>query len=394
MNVAKHLYSQQRFLQWTSHNTCKTRTILSDHNRPMRQHGISITTQSKEKVYPTRMCPIARHNNRNNKFILTLPIQNYNSFQPFCFRHHCAASTPSVKSASRKPRWKEKQEHKSKDTQCRPNYRRRRSVIKKFPENMVKIEFMHSIEDIKIYQNRYNRTSEKTKRAKIYDFDETPGIFRIDWSQSSILQLAHDYYGVEGADQLELEYYDYETNDWKVVPEDVQSDTELIKLYKGKGNRTMPLRIQSDFDNGQNAENNLKDMRECSYDEAVESSEAEAIRIIIRRAVYTLRRERYVRISDTKLGRRLHPQQVANDEINVSTMNSEEGGNSIVDNSKNDNESNDDETSDIDEMTIISTKQWIIEHAGKDEFLASLLMSRPGALKHLVQCIHWDVVWK
>jgi hypothetical protein len=45
-------------------------------------------------------------------------------------------------------------------------------------------------------------------------------------------------------------------------------------------------------------------------------------------------------------------------------------------------------------MTIISTKQWIIEQAEKDDFLASLLLSRPGALRHLVQCVHWDRVWK
>ena len=402
MNVAKHLYGQRLRLKWISHNNCNKRTVLSDRNtlcvcvnhyycrRPMHPPSYPIVAQSAAKLYPIRVYPITRQNNPYNDPTLLMSIY-YNPLQKFCYRHHFAASTPVAKMVNRPIRWKEKNGRKSKAAHYRPKHRRRRPINKKFPENMVRIEFMHSIEDINLYQNRYNLIRKKAKRTRVDDFDETPGIFRIEWNQSSVLQLAYDYYLVDNVDQLE--YYNFETNDWTVIPVDIQKDAEIVKLYKGKGNCTMPLRLKSDFVDRDVRDDDTK-MKKVTNEETVERSEAQAVQIAIRRAMRALRRERYVRISDTTLGRRCHPQKTVNDKISLSIMNSEERENSTLDNIRNNSESKKQEYSDIDDMTIISTKQWIIEQTGKDDFLASLLMSRPGTLKHLVQCLHWDRVWK
>jgi hypothetical protein len=46
----------------------------------------------------------------------------------------------------------------------------------------------------------------------------------------------------------------------------------------------------------------------------------------------------------------------------------------------------------------ISTKQWVIlESMGKDnssQFLRSIILSNAGALDHIVQCLHYDFIWK
>jgi hypothetical protein len=42
----------------------------------------------------------------------------------------------------------------------------------------------------------------------------------------------------------------------------------------------------------------------------------------------------------------------------------------------------------------ISTKEWILKEADKDPNLQSIILRQAGALDHLVQCVHYDIVWK
>jgi hypothetical protein len=313
MNVGKYWCEQQRLYNWICHSTANTRTGFSNNdplNRISNQfyHGPTIrylcfylSAQLIPVVtsHPIRVFPITNHNNCKNSFSFLKPLLYSSSFQRHFHRFHFAASSPIVNIVNRQSRWKAKHVHKSMVAQYGPNYRRRRLTVEKFPENMVKIEFMHSIDDVQIYHKRYHLISEKVKWTKIDEGDDdTPGIFRVEWVQSAIMQLAFDYYGEDCADQLE--FYNYQTNNWKPIPDDIHNDMEMINLYKGKGNRTMPLRLPSDFDDGHVSDDDIE-VEKLTKFEKFERAEAEAVRIIFRRLMDKLRRERYVRISNTSL---------------------------------------------------------------------------------------------
>jgi hypothetical protein len=298
---------------------------------------------------------------------------------------------------NRQSRWNANQLHKTMVARYGPNYRRRRPSVEKFPENMVKVEFMHSIDEIQIYHKRYHLASDKPKWTRIDMGDEdTPGVFRVDWDHSAIMQLAFDYYGEDCAGQLE--YYNYQTNNWQVIPDDIYDDMDMVTLYKGKGNRSMPLRLPSDFDDGHVSDDDMVDEEKLTKKEQFERAEAEAVRIIFRRLMDRLRRGKYVRISETTIGCNARSDQSANNNTVTLTIINAENGDDTTSQDHNDNESHatveDTETTATEDMTIISTKQWIVKQAENDEFLASLLLSRPGALRHLVQCIHWDLARK
>jgi hypothetical protein len=46
------------------------------------------------------------------------------------------------------------------------------------------------------------------------------------------------------------------------------------------------------------------------------------------------------------------------------------------------------------ESTLISTREWILLLAETNTALEDLLLSQPGALDHLVECVHCDLVWR
>lgn len=400
MNVVKYWYLRRRLLQWIGHSTTNTRIIDSSnrkntlyqfcHDRSIRHFGYHMSAQLTTTLHgPMRVFPIAHHNGRDNNFSLFWnPTICSNFVSRYYYRHHFAASTPISKLVDRQMRWHERREHKEMVAKYGPNYRRRRPTVEKFPENMVKIEFLHSLDEIQLYHSKYNQISEKPKWTRRDEGDDTPGVFRIEWDQSSIMQLAFDYYGEDCAGQLE--YYNYQTNDWKPIPHDIQNDEEMKMLYKGKGNRTMPLRLPSDFNDEQVSDID-HDAEQLTKGKTIERIETEAVRLLIRRLTDTLRREHYVRLSNTTLGRsHHHDSTTTGDEITLTIINPEQN-----DNEKHDEDENDEATNiNTDDMTIISTKEWIIQQAEKDDFLASLLLSRPGALRHLVQCVHWDRLWK
>ena len=403
MIVTRHWFELKRSLVWTCHKSHKKRTFLNNNSalyhyqygRPVLQNGCPMSSQSVTISHPIRVFPIAYHNNLDRNLSCLKPLHIFSSPQRFFNRHHFAASNPIANLVNRQSRWNAKEMHKTMVARYGPNYRRRRPTVEKFPENMVKVEFMHSIDEIQSYHDRFNLISEKPKRTRIdegHDADDTPGIFRVEWEKSSLLKLACDYYGVDCAGQLE--YYNHETNNWKLILDDIHSDTEMIKLYKGKGNRTMPLRIQSEFDDGHISDVDVE-VEKLAKGEEIEGAEAEAVRILLRRLVDKMRRERYVRISKTQLGRsRLHDHHKSTkDNITLTIINSENDDTTTPDNEQN-HEDGDNASLDTDDMIIIPTKLWIIEEAERDEFLASLLLSRPGALRHLVQCVHWDRSWK
>jgi hypothetical protein len=60
------------------------------------------------------------------------------------------------------------------------------------------------------------------------------------------------------------------------------------------------------------------------------------------------------------------------------------------------------ERSDIKALTMketstnkeISTKDWVLQQADKDPSVESVLLGHVGALDHIVQCLHYDMVWK
>ena len=59
------------------------------------------------------------------------------------------------------------------------------------------------------------------------------------------------------------------------------------------------------------------------------------------------------------------------------------------------------ERSDIKAMTMketktnkeIATKDWVLQQADKDPVVESVLLGYVGALEHIVQCLHYDMVW-
>jgi hypothetical protein len=60
------------------------------------------------------------------------------------------------------------------------------------------------------------------------------------------------------------------------------------------------------------------------------------------------------------------------------------------------------ERSDIKPLTMklttsgkeISTKDWVLQQADKDAAVESVLLGHVGSLDHIVQCLHYDMVWK
>jgi hypothetical protein len=275
-------------------------------------------------------------------------------------------------------RWKQSQHRKAMKERFGPKHLRRRALLEKFPENMVKIEFCHSIYEIQIYHDR--KYDNDTDHGCNDDYEDNPGTFRSEWDYQQIQTLARDYYGINCDDILE--YYNYQTKEWNKFPKDIDNNaTEIIKLYKGKGNRSMPLRIPSEYDDGHVSDDD-EEMVQVSKGQATDNVEGKAIRLIIRRLVEMLHRDNYIRVSSTSIGRNVN----ANVSVNVNAMTENDDHN--VDDDANMNRNDDD-----DEMIIIPTKLWIVQQAELDPFLASLLMSRPGALQHIVQCIHWDRVW-
>ena len=59
------------------------------------------------------------------------------------------------------------------------------------------------------------------------------------------------------------------------------------------------------------------------------------------------------------------------------------------------------ERSDVKPLTMrsaeageISTKEWVLKQADEDPGIESVLLGHVGALDHIVQCLHYDMVWK
>ena len=42
----------------------------------------------------------------------------------------------------------------------------------------------------------------------------------------------------------------------------------------------------------------------------------------------------------------------------------------------------------------ILTKDWVLKQAEEDQSVESVLLGYVGALDHIVQCLHYDMVWK
>jgi hypothetical protein len=217
----------------------------------------------------------------------------------------------------------------------------------------VNIEFMHSQYDV----NQYNqRQFEETGGID----DDFPGVFRKPWNDDEIYALASDYFGKEcrSQDAPVLEYYHYLDRQWK--PFRGTDDPEVTGLYRGKGQPSMPLRLPEEFDDEVDEHPTV---HEVVVDGPIppqrphEHRPAVSVPGVLDSLVQYLREHNYERYSPTELARRsLDPEQPWDD--------------------------------------IIATKQWLIQRAEQDVDLADFLLSRPGALHHLTQCLHWDRVWE
>jgi hypothetical protein len=202
------------------------------------------------------------------------------------------------------------------------------------------IEFMHSYYDINSYNQR--------------EFEETldedyPGVFRKPWKDDDIYALASDYFGKDCRNPPVLEYYHYRERQWK--PFRGTNDPAATALYRER--RSLPLRLPQEFDDGDTRVE--EDTVDDPWRPPVRRS-AVAVRGVLDALVQYLRAHNYERYSSTELARRtLDPEQPWDD--------------------------------------IVVTKQWLIRRAESDDQLAMFLLTRPGALQHLTQCLHWDRVW-
>jgi hypothetical protein len=353
--------------------------------------------------------------NRSSTFNHLYSYENSKHTHRFQYRNHFAASNTMRFVVERQMRRKERLYDKQMLKERGPSYRRRQLLKEEFPFNMVKIEFLHSIYDVQGYHQRYNLISEKRKRTRVDNDlnDDLPGTFRVEWNHKDILDLAKDYYGDEISIDT-LEYYNHETNNWTPLPDDIESDSVLTTLYKGKGNRTMPLRMPSEYDDGQVSDEDIDIVDMALGKTTPERAQAEAVRMMIRRIVAVLHREKYVRVSSTSIGRPYDVEErITHSDEDTVTLTIVSNGDDVDDDAEVDddadtvvladntnetamtkeNENSNDAEQESNDMIIVPTKQWIVTYALKDSFLASFLMAHPGALKHMVQCLHWDRVW-
>lgn len=42
----------------------------------------------------------------------------------------------------------------------------------------------------------------------------------------------------------------------------------------------------------------------------------------------------------------------------------------------------------------ITTRDWVLAQVARDQRLRSLILSQPRCLQHIVQCLHWEMLWK
>ena len=151
----------------------------------------------------------------------------------------------------------------------------------------------------------------------------------------------------------ELEYYDDGVEEWKPL-----KDLNALQKFKGM-KQALPVRVPSMYDEGANEEEYDPDEEEYGNDDEEdlygggEGTRKNKMESNIRELVVILKDTGYVR-SDGK----------------QFTLKS------TADNSE------------------ISTKEWVLSQVQDDDSLESLLLGNVGALDHIVQCLHYDMVWK
>lgn len=149
-----------------------------------------------------------------------------------------------------------------------------------------------------------------------------------------------------------LEYYDAGTNEWKPL-----KDLSALQKYKGK-DQALPIRVPEIYENDDTDDEEVYDSDGEFRDDIMNASDHESrtmkIELTIKELVSDLKQSGYVRSEKNEFY------------LKSTTDNNE-----------------------------LSTKSWVLKRAQNDDpLLESLILGHVGALDHIVQCLHYDMVWK
>jgi hypothetical protein len=175
---------------------------------------------------------------------------------------------------------------------------------------------------------------------------EEGDIVKAQFDLENILEQAEDLFG----SNKDLQYYDEDCEEWKALV-----DLKELEYFR-EGKMSIPIRVPALFDDtcdhkpgcGHDHDGLVK-MRKLDSGGFGPMLKQKELKHTVERLVGNLKDARYERA----------PNDSVKDHTGVTT----------------------------------TTRDWVLAQAARDTELRTVLLSQPRALKHIVQCLHFDLLW-
>lgn len=286
--------------------------------------------------------------------------------------------------------------------------------------NTVKLMFCHTHYDVENHDDEDDEEELYGKEAnadayyeyrnrdrRAYDEELDERMFRCPFDLAIIRKIARQEFGMEvaadaSASSNSLEYYHAPTLQWKPL-----IDLEELQSFQ-RDNKPIPIRDPSHFDDEilfdksdeEDETYDDEDMRNDSRNDQNARKKRQNTTLSREQIVDTiwclahaLQEEGYIRVSNDEIQ---HQKTIHSSIISFGSRErcDDENSNAAISKTPHELLNNPASFKDMTTDKRIKTRDWVMLQANRNLVLYTWIVSQPGVLNHITQCLHFDMLWK